>query len=531
MGQLYNLGSIPMALKENSLSILEYYGDKSYLKKTYSEIYIDLMKLMVFLKKKGISKGDRIGIIGKNSYEYLLTDLAAILGGYVSVPFPEKDFKNQTESLSHTFELKLLFADEKYIENSGKDYSYNLNQLIKLIENEDYNNAELCSIDDEDVFTIIFTSGTTGCPKGIEMRVKCVEEWITTLLDRFEFFTDDKVIDFLPLSISNARLFVYASILIKFNLVLTTPEHLMRVLAVSQPTILQGVPHLFETIHWTIIHNIKASFSKYLLFKTYLAVKVFLPQIIIKKLQNKLFKGAIMFWGGKMRLMVTGSAPISKSILKFYDDIGLRIYEAYGINEIGLVSINSPGGYRIGSVGKPFPTKKIIIGDNKEILIKSDYSWGRRYINDDKGYSECVFRQDGFVSTGDMGYIDKDGFLHIEGRIKEVIVLNNGDKIHPNIIEEELKNTQLIKQAVAIGDQRAFVICLIVLADESIPKSKISEIVANVNKKLPETLSIKDFIIAREVFTVDNGLLNSTLKVNRSAVYKAYRKEIEDLYK
>lgn len=530
MNRLIKLGNIPMALKENSLNFLEYYGDKSYLKKTYSEIYIDLMRLLVFIKKQDISKGDKIGIIGKNSYEYLLADLAAILGGYISVPFPEKDFKNQIESLAGTFGLKLLFADEKYIENGGMESVYNLNQLFKLIESEDYNNAEVYPVDDEDVFTIIFTSGTTGSPKGIEMRVKCVEEWIGTLMNRFEFYRDDKVIDFLPLSISNARLFVYGAILIKFNLTLTTPEQLLRVLAVSQPTILQGVPYLFETIYWTIINNIKASFPKHLLFKAYLALKKFLPQKVINKMQNKLFKSVIMLWGGKMRLIVTGSAPISKSILKFYDDIGLRIYEAYGINEIGLVSINSPGAYRIGSVGKPFPTKSIKIGDNREILIKSDYSWGRKYINDDQGYSELIFRQDGFVSTGDMGYIDKDGFLYIEGRIKEVLVLNNGDKVHPNLIEEELKNTQIIKQAVAIGDQRPFVVCVVVLHDESLPKSKIQEVICTVNKKLPETLNIKDFITAKEPFTVENGLLNSTLKVNRIAVYKVYKNEIENLY-
>lgn len=532
MDRLIRLKDIPEALKENSENILEYFGEKTYLKKTYSEVYKDLMKTLAFISKHKLERGDRIGIIGSNSYEYILIDLAAIMKGYVTVPFPEKDFKNRIGSLIKDYGLKLLFADTKYLEDHGAQSIYNLNSLPELIENENPDVGELEPAEGEEVFTVIFTSGTTGFPKGIEMRAKCVEEWIGGLLDRFEFYRDDKVIDFLPLSISNARLFVYGAILIKFNLALAMPEQLLRVLYISGPTILQGVPYLFETIYGNIIKTIKSSFITYFLFRLYSAIKRILPSKAAAGIQKKLFNKALDFWGGRMRIMVTGSAPISKKVLKFYEDIGLKIYEAYGINEIGLVSINSPGAYRIGSVGKPFPTKEIKISDTGEILIRSDYSWGRGYINDSQSFGSQVFREDGFVSTGDTGYFDKDGFLYIEGRLKEVLVLTNGEKIHPNIIEEGLKDSQYIRQAVAIGDKKPFVTCVIVSdGGEKTSMLKIQEAIDSVNKKLPETLNIKKYIMAKEPFTVENGLMNSTLKLNRNKIYKQYKDEIENLYK
>lgn len=530
MKRVMSLNHIPLALRENKDNFIEYYDNEIYLKKSFQEIYFDLLRMLTLFKKRGLERGERVGIIGKNSYEYLIIDLAAVLGGYVSVAFTEKDFKNRIGSLIKDFELTLLFADEVDEKNVGMISISSINQLVQNVEEIDCGYMDIEPLNDEDAFTIIFTSGTTGSPKGIEMRVKCVEEWIENLSEKFEFYTDDKIIDFLPLSISNARLFVYGAILMQFNLTLTTSEQLLRVLAVSNPTILQGVPYLFETMFFMTQEKIKSSFLKYMMYQCFILLQRLLPQKTINKMKHKLFQNLIMIFGGKMRLIFTGSASINKDIIKFYNDIGLRIYEAYGINEVGLVSINSPDEYRIGSVGKPFQTKNIQIAPNKEILIKSDYSWGQRYINDEQGKGKHVFLRDGFIATGDMGYIDEDGFLYITGRIKEVLVLSNGDKIHPNRIEDELKGRKYIKQAVAFGDGRPFIVCVLVLSDQSASRSKIQREIDEMNKELPETLTVKDFVLIKDTFTVENGFLNSTLKVNRSAVYEAYKREIEKLY-
>ena len=294
---------------------------------------------------------------------------------------------------------------------------------------------------------------------------------------------------------------------------------------------MQGVPYLFETFYNSYYSIIKQSMKKRISFSLYPVLSGFLPRKIAKKWNQNLFSSLRNMLGGNMRILVTGSAPTSKNILKIYEQAGLRIYEAYGINEVGLVSLNNEHDYRRGSVGKPYPSKEILISKEHEILIKSEYNWGTHYINDVRNAAAQTFTKDGYVATGDIGYLDEDGFLYIQGRLKEVLVLSNGDKIHPGVIEEDLKQTRLVKQAVAIGNQRPFIVCVIVLEDPKLPIGKIKDAIHEINKGYANSFKIKDFIIANSPFTVENGLMNSTLKINRNAVYKKYEVKIENLYK
>lgn len=530
MGNSYNLSNIPEALKKNQTNYVEFYGRDSYMKKRYCDVYGDLMKTIAYFNEIGLAWGSRIGIIGSNSYEYMMIDLAAAVGGFISVPFTEKDFNNSIEQLGGVFCLSALFVDEAYYDSNPGDRTYKIKDLLPMIEKADYSQLQLPVLDNEACFAVIFTSGTTGIPKGIEIRVKCVEEWISSIVEGFDIRQDDKILNFLSLSISNARLFVYSSILISYNLTLTNPDQLARVLILSKPTILQGVPYLFETFYWGILNDIKQSLKSRFLFGTYLFMRRLLPSSLSIRL-GEAFSGRIKsIFGGNIRLLVTGSAPISESVLEFYENMNLRIYEAYGINEIGLVSINNLKAYRLGSVGKPFPTKSVLISEDDEILIRSEYAWGKGYLNDQQGLGRQVFREDGYIATGDIGHFDEDGFLYVDGRKKEVLVLSNGQKIHPGIIEEELKKSGIVKQAVAIGNQRSHVVCVIVPIDKEFSKSKLNEAIRAANKNLADSFMIKDCLIASGPFTLENGLMNSTLKINRNAVYTYYEKEIDLLY-
>lgn len=530
MNELLKLDCVLQAMKNNSTNYMEYYQGNKCIRKVFSDVYVDVMKVSAYLSEKGVKKGDRIGIIGTNSYEYMILDVAVITSGYVCVPFPEKDFKGNIDTVSKEYNLKLLFADAKNRSDTSEKSIMGLETLLTDTEKENTGELTINPIDDEDFFTIIFTSGTTGVPKGIEVRSKCVQEWMDNLQKAFNFREDDKLIDFLSLSISNARLFVYAAILLHFNLVLTNTDQLLRVLALSQPTVMQGVPYLFETFYSSFMNITRQSLKKRITYQLYCVLNKLFPSFLTQGLQDKVFQGLKDLFGKNMRILVTGSAPAGKKLLELYEKAGLRIYEVYGINEVGLVSMNTPDAYRIGSVGKPFPTKSIQISNENEILIKSDYAWGMHYINDDSNIGSKTFREDGYIATGDTGHIDEDGFLYIEGRLKEVLILSNGDKIHPGILEEELKQTHLIKQAVAIGNQKAFISCVLVLEDENTPLNKVTEAIREVNKKYGDNFKIREFVIAKQAFTVENGLMNGTLKINRKAVYEAYRSEIERLY-
>ncbi len=531
MNNSYKLVDIPEKLKKNNYNYIEFVGKDTYIKKKFVEIYVDLMKTLTYFSKIGISQGGKIGIIGSNSYEYMLVDLAAIVGGYVSVPFTEKDFNGSIEQLNEEFELEILFTDEKYYTFDCGDDIYLLCDLLRTIEQEESFTGPLPILNEEADFTVVFTSGTTGIAKGIAVRVKCVEEWIKNVVDAFCIKQDDKLLNFLNLSISNARLFVYAAILIPYNMTLTRVDFMAKAMILSRPTILQAVPYLFESFYWTMRNDIKKSKKMSLQYSLYCITKKILPSSVTEKLVKRLSKRLKNYFGGNIRILVTGSAPISINVLQFYDNMGMRLYESYGINEVGLVSINNPNDYRIGSVGKVFKTKEINFTEQHEILIKSDYSWGRCYINDTQQLGKSIYREDGYVATGDIGHMDKDGFLYIDGRLKEVICLKNGIKIHPKDIEEELKKTGLVKQAAVFGNGREFVVCVVVPIEQQGLRWQRDEFKSKVHKMMPERFKTVQFVLADVPFTVENGLMNTTLKNNMIKIYNKYRKEIEAFYK
>ncbi|NOU63251.1 AMP-binding protein [Paenibacillus sp. LMG 31461] len=531
LNKSYRLEQLHIALKNNTVNYLEFYGrNNTYLRKTYAEVYLDVHRTISLLKSMKLQPRDRVGILGANSYEYVIADLAVVMGGYVSVPFPDKYFLYQIGNLHEEYELKLLFVDSHNWHQINNEAKCALEKLMQIIDRQSSDENNIHIPDGEDIFMINFTSGTTGFPKGIEIRSKCLEEWVSVIAERFPFTSEDKLINFLPLHISNARFLIYAAILLPFNLTVTLSDQLMKVLQESRPTILQGVPYLFETVYGNVMRTIESSPLRHVAFRAFRMSKRWLPPKMLSKLQSRMFRQALQFWGGRMRLLVTGSAPISTKVLDLFEDMGLNIYESYGINEIGLVSINSPGRYRFGTVGQPFSTKQVVIGDNQEILVRSDYSWGTSYLNKSEVINAEIFKSDGFISTGDMGYLDDDGYLHVIGRIKELLVLATGEKVHPNLIEEMLRVSTSIKQVVAIGDGKHFISCILVLAERSLKETEIHGIISHANKRLPEALRIRGYVLAKEPFTIENGLLNSTLKINRNKVFEAYRRDIDELY-
>lgn len=523
------LEDILVRLENNTDNYLESFKKGVRLTKNYSEIYDDTLKLLSFLSTIKVKRGERIGILGSNSYEYIILDLACVLGGFISVPFHEKDFQNEVEDLCVRYDLSLIFLDDKYIKERMVN-SISLNSLVKLINDCVPDKQLIKPINEDEVFTLIFTSGTTGFPKGIEVKACGASDFVKNLDGRFEFTKGDKFINFFPLSVFTSRLYIFGAILLRFNMVLSTPDILIESLMLSQPTILQGVPYLFETIYDSIYQGIKASFTKYVGFRIYLLMQFFLPIKVKKKIQNILFKEIYNLWGGKMRVMFTGSAPISKKVISFFNDVGMELYEAYGTNETGLVAINCAGAYKIGSVGKPFSNKEVLIDDNGEILVKGEFCWGTNYVCNSADTSGQVFQKDGFIATGDQGYIDKDGFLYINGRIKDIIILSNGEKVHPSIIENGLKNSQYIKQVVAIGDNRPFITCIIVKSEESITIEQLDKEISLFNKNIPSYLHVKSFVVADQPFTISNLLLNTNMKINRTLIEKTYKDRIEQLY-
>ena len=527
--------SIISKLKNNTVSTFEFLGKGNRFKKNYSEVYSQVLKTVSFLKSLGLKRNNRVGILSNNSYEWVLIDLACLLCGYVLVALHVKDFDSQITDLNNRFDLKLLCLEKKYAENilataNDKNRYFSLNRLLEEIDKQQVDETLMEPFEKEDVFTIFFTSGTTGIPKGLEVKVKCVEDFVEKLNEIFTFYPDDKIINFLPLSVFNLRLYIYGAILLEFNVILTSPENLISAMRLYKPTILQGIPHLYENVYKSSIKIIRSSYKKFALYRLYLFVKKFLPRKVDKKIQGKVFKDIKNFWGGRMRIMFTGSAPISTEVLKFYHNVDVELYEAYGTNETGLISINSPGMNKVGSVGKLVSGKEIIIDENRQVLVKGSYCWASKYLDASPEMNANVFRDNGFIATGDIGYFDEDGFLYLKGRIKEIITLSNGQKVSPVIIEKKLENSPFIKQSMVFGNSKSYLTAVIVKDEDEVTYKQIQTEVKRINKNLPDYSNIKAFVIANEPFTLSNNLLSNNMKLNRSSIFQTYKKEIERIY-
>ncbi|OPZ93172.1 MAG: Long-chain-fatty-acid--CoA ligase FadD15 [Firmicutes bacterium ADurb.Bin419] len=528
---MVKLSEIKNYLKNNSSNYIEYFEKGRRCTKKYCEVHDDVMKVVSFIRSKGIEQRDRIGIIGSNTYEWLLVDLACVVGGWISVSFHERNFENEIDKLEADHNLKLLFLDEKYLTKAEGTNCVSLNSIKEVIQNHDMATGESASFLDEEIFTVIFTSGTTGFPKALSIKVVGVDSFINETNKLLKFKDDDKIIIFLPMSVFTCKAYIYGAISLGFNIVLANIDNFTIALKKSQPTIMQGVPYLFETIHDTFYNVIKDSKIKLLFVKLFflLCDKELIPEAIKSKIQAAFFKDFINFWGGKMRLMLTGSAPISAKVLRFYRNMGVNLYEAYATNEAGLICINYPGKTRIGSVGTPFSNRKIKISPEGEILVE-DGLFAFKYESESDEFNSKIFRDDGYIATGDMGHFDKDGFLYIEGRIKDVITLGNGEKVLPGFLENMLKESPYIKQAMVYGDNKPFLSCIITRMNDSVTEEMIRKEIDSINLKVTEVNRIKEFVFTKEPFSIDNGQLNSNLKMNRSVISKAYENELNKIY-
>ena len=519
------MNSLMSCLQNNDVNYIEY-GKNS--KRTFNEIYDDVLLVSCYLREKGIACNDRIGLLCSNCYEYILIDLACILCGYVLVSFHLSDYRCSSNNLLDTYNLKLLIVDETEVKiNSDKEIILKMDQIISEIATLDkycINKLPKCSpFTDEDLFSIIFTSGSTGSPKSLAVKFKCPSEFIRICINKFKMNNTDKVLLFLPMSQFSSRCYVYAAIMIGFNIAVVRPDELMWGLRKYKPTAFQAVPFVYEQLHESFRSILYNSKTMLIFYYIYLLLKKVLPRVILTEIQQLLFKNIYATLGGNIRFMISGAAPICPNILKAFRDFGLTIYEGYGLVETGMIALNYEEHNRIGSVGKVLDNKSVEIDENGQIIVRSHYLWGNRYINAHAEDSAKIFIDKNCIATGDVGHIDKDGYLFITGRMKDIIILSTGCKIHPLLIEKKLCTSALIKQAVVLGDYMSSLVAVIVCNDNACTYEQLKPEIVKVNKTLAAEYKIKKFLISEIEFTIENGMMTSNMKINRKKVHNYFK--------
>ncbi len=485
----------------HSNNCIEYYRNGKKQAKPFSEVYKDVCRVVNWFDTLHLTKNDRIGIVGKNSYEWVVLDLACLAKGIVLVPF---DVKFHLE-LAHAFEyytLKILCSnlEEVLVQNHDKVYSFE--HIYTLGEVHD----EIIPVQrtSEDIVAFKFTSGTTFRPKAIEAKKKSIDDCVHSIQQMFHHNDSDKIMLFMPLYLLQQRFFIYSAILFEYTLLVIPFELVFHALMIDRPTIVMGVPHFFESLHKNFIKMHPDGIGK----------------------ENKKEFHALL--GNNIRYLWTGSAPISTTTLRFYQEMEVPLFQGYGTSETGIISKNYFDNNVSGSVGKLLPNRSVRFDKQNQIYIKNDYEINTKYF-DASPEQNSVFLDDGYVATGDIGYLDDEGYLFINGRIKDLIVLSNGRKVFPRLVEKAIEKSPLITNCVVSGDNQTFLTALLFLAP-GVNKEEARHSFEVLNQELSEDEKILKYYFIEDTPSIENGMQTAQRKIKRNFILKKYKDVLEGMY-
>jgi len=567
--------------KHPERTALMYKKDGPYQKITYRELNDSIEAIAAALGKLGVGRGDMVAIMSYNRPEWAITDLAVLKLGAIVVPiyyvpghvlpagnvkyilgdskasviFVENDdllsvveqIRSDLPSLRHT----IIFD---YTADTGVS-------ILKFsdLKNDPERSAQKTDLSPDDIATIVYTSGTTGEPKGVVLTHANIISNAMIALKKFNFTPEDVLISYLPIGHMFERTCGYYTVLFAGGSI----GYAQNLTTVAQdaeeirPTIILAIPRVIEKAYNTAVNKIEGSSIlkrglvaaaiknlnkranlKYKGKSVPLGLK--LKCAIYDKLVASKFK---KLGGGRIRVIVAGSAPLNRQIAKILYVLGFNIVEGYGLTETApIVACNLVEDNILGTVGKPFDGIEVKIGENEEILVKGPNVM-KGYFNKPEETAKVIDR-DGWFHTGDQGKFDEHGHLVITGRIKELIVTSGGKKIPPAPIEAKITFSPFVEQAVVCGDNKQFLVGLIVpsrdaieqyakenkihyenypklLQDDEIKKVIKGEVESSISD-LPSYEKIKAFVLLEQGFTVENSMLTATLKLKRNKIMEKY---------
>ena len=541
----------PVSNLKEYLAVLNNHGEKTayrypqnneYYSITYKEFYEMIISEAAGLSAMGLA-GKRIAVIGETSVEWVSSYLAALAAGGIIIPMDKEldisaigglleSVEAETIIFSKTFyskmtELKATHSTlKKFIcmqdTAEADDGVYSLNEIIKNgREYVDKNGFSVYERGAEDLAVMLFTSGTTGTSKCVMLCEKNIFSTVNSACATVEFFPDDTIVSVLPLH----HTYELACMLSGLNYgmevgINDSIRHFAKNFKEFKPTGLVLVPLIVNTMHSKIMNEAKKS-HKYALLRTMMALSNGLRKVGID-LRHVFFKEVLGAFGGRLCKIISGGAPLNPKMVKEFDSLGITIAEGYGITECSpLISVNPYYALKKGSVGPSVPSCKVRIdkGTEKnekgyyegEIQVKGSNVMLGYYNN--KEENAKAFTVDGWYKTGDIGYMDKDGYIYITGRLKSVIVLENGKNVFPEEIEEYLSKITEIGECVVVGrkGEDGETVNLTVIAypnpeifgetpDEAKAYEIIRKKVVELNRKLPSFKHIKAVEIRKEPF-------------------------------
>ncbi len=584
-----------------SKAAIRYKSKGKWKEYSWSDYYDNVEKVAGGLINLGVEQGDKVAIISTNCPEWLFICLAAYSLGVYLVPIYPNSTPEQTKYVVEHSESKVLFVQnhEQESKTAGwRDKSTGLDKIIlifgepsdgvmkydALIKSgiEQQNRAPVFlknKIDDltpDSPAEIIYTSGTTGPPKGVILTQKNLVHATKALVTRFHTANEEDTISFLPLShIAEQLQNVCGGIAMGSRVSFATNiETVREELTEVHPTLFLAVPRLYEKVYAGVMETVaSSSFFKRFIFNRALSVgkkagklknsgqKIPFMTEFQYRIAEKLVFGKMKTKLGleRTRIFFSGAAPLSAEVSEFFMSAGIDIHEIFGQTETaGICNANPYMRIVPGSVGPPLPGCETAIledeeiGKNEEdgeILVKGDNICSG-YWKNEEATKQTI--KDGWLYTGDVGHFDKNGYLYITDRKKDIIVTAGGKNISPQQMENRLKMNQGIGQAVIIGDKKKYIVALLTIDEEALPKlcenlgieklniesavgnnairEKFQEYIDKLNENFAKFEKIKYFRILPKDFTVENGDMTPTMKIKRKVVHEKYKDTIDSMY-
>jgi long-chain acyl-CoA synthetase len=549
-----NIQTVPATLTEMFLNWEATRPNHTYLRQPVGDAFIDYTwaevgqqarRMATYLNSLGLPPGSNIGLVSKNCAHWLIADLAILMSGHVSVPFYPTLTADQLRQVMEHSGCPVLFAGKL---DNWAGMKPGVPDGVKLIGFPTYDSAtttlpdaDLLLWDDllaqhapltdvaqpkpTDIYTIVYTSGTTGMPKGVMLEHSTIGAALTATREVMKHSTPDaRFFSYLPLCHIAERNLVQATSLAAGGTVYFAEslDTFAKNLAVARPTHFLAVPRIWTKFQMGILAKMPQK-------KLDLFLKIPLLSGLVKK---KIRQGLGL---NEAVLILTGAAPMPKSLIVWFRRLGITIQEAYGMTEnLGAVSLMPAHDIRDGSVGKLYDGMQVRIDPQTgEILTRSKWLMRGYYKNEAQ---TAAVLQDGWLATGDVGTLDADGYLTITGRVKEMYKTAKGEYVAPSQIEFGFADNAYIEQVCVAGQQLPQPLALIVLsemgrhAERIAVERSLEDTLAALNPKLHAYERVRKVVIVRDAWTVDNNMMTPTMKIKRNVIEARYEPNLQPWY-